>query len=258
MTAIAIERYIKLYYPHSKRSLNAKAAILVTWTLAILLTVVQMQNLRIAQYFTEHKLIGCMNAFSESSEVPFFHHHYNYPLAVILGGVVPLVVIVVTYTLVIGRLRERNRSVSFKSDIRSHEKEKTSRKTIRMLIIMVIVYVILITPNTLLTITDYFFADLTKGCSTSTMKPSYFRFFYYMAQVSTCANVFILYWYTKSFQEELAAILAKVKMVLCCSKSTRPTTDKGEQMALTSSRSRQSMSQTTNSIIVDSPKGSYH
>jgi hypothetical protein len=218
MTAISIERYLKLYRPHNC-FLKPFRTILGIWAIAIACTVTAMFHFRAFEFFTEDRLIGCRVGYE--TNIGFFKGHYNYIITLSVGCFVPVAITSIMYYKVIVKIREAsiskavasaNGQTSAYSDGQVEAFEESKRQTTKMLILIVVTYFAVCSPLFLMWFIHFFIAHvLPEPCNNSAEEPIYYRLAYLACVTSICLNPFIYCHYNQIFKSEAKSIWNWIK-----------------------------------------------
>lgn len=199
MTVISVDRYVKLYYPHS-RGLKARISIPLTWFAGILTALFCNPHFQVAEFFTPGRLIGCRVALP--FDLGFLKKHYNFGIVLLLVGSA-FGIISFSYYKVIRKIYSRQ-TLGLRNDAKLKQMEDKKRNTILMLIVMVVSSYTLCGPLFVVLGTDYWFIQLLPAvCNENTIQPVWYLIIYFTCVSSTSVNPFIFFYFNREFRYKL-------------------------------------------------------
>ncbi|XP_068956472.1 G-protein coupled receptor 83-like [Petaurus breviceps papuanus] len=195
LAALAVDRYQVTMQPLKPRMTTTKGSIyvIIIWTLASCFSLPHSIYQKFPQFRTmnETNRMTCLPSFPHPSDS---FRKYLDLVSFLLLYILPVLVILVTYSLMARKLWVRNSIQDMASEHSINGQEK-KRMTLKMLLIVVVVFAICWLPLR-------FYEVLLSSKVIYRHEVIYFAF-HWFAMSSTCYNPFIYYWLNKSFRDEL-------------------------------------------------------
>ncbi|KAI1287941.1 Tachykinin-like peptides receptor 99D [Halotydeus destructor] len=199
MMIIALDRYVKLYYPSSS-GLRAKVYIPVSWVAALITATINEINFPVGEFFTPTRLIGCR--ISMPNGHAFFRYRYNY-LLMYFGLLANFVVSAYCYFHV-AKVVSGREAVGNRTEGQRKQLEQTKRNTVKMLIAMTVCYFLQSAPLFNAWLIATFVAPILPECNNLLDLPNWYYPLYFSAVLTTVTNPILLCYFSSEFRRELS------------------------------------------------------
>ncbi|KAI1291827.1 Chemokine XC receptor 1 [Halotydeus destructor] len=205
MAVIAMDRYLKLYYPMSD-GLKASTYVPMTWVFGMLSAAINSFHFSVGEFFTPYRLIGCRKSFPVKIE--FLEKRYNYLFVfVFTNGCLSLVAF--AYYKVVMKIRQRQ-TVGKVSQEKSTQRDEAKMRTTYMLITTAVAYIVLCGPLFSAFAIDYYIYKLLPECSAAAVLPSWFMFVYFCAVSSTAVNPVIFCYFNLEIRKQFKKVVKRL------------------------------------------------
>ncbi|XP_005990884.1 G-protein coupled receptor 83-like [Latimeria chalumnae] len=203
MTAIALDRHQVIMHPLKSRmsTINGVTCIIIIWVMASCFSMPHAiyQKLVRFEYGNNTVRTVCLHSFPQPADL--FWKYLDLTTFVLLY-VLPLLMILVTYTKVAKKLWMRNAIGDITMEqYYAHRRKK--KMTLKMLMLVVVVFAVCWFPLNC-------YVVLMSSKAISINNALYFAF-HWFAMSSTCYNPFIYCWLNESFRSELKSLLCICK-----------------------------------------------
>ena len=207
MTAIAIDRFMRLYMPHRQKPTRTQTflVVLAIWIIAVTSCFLGMVGIKTRQYFGSDHFVTCFIGFQELANYAFFDKAHGYWTFTVLIFYFPMIATGILYAFIIYKVK-KIRPFGVTNEDRLKRSQMQRERTIKMLITIVVVYYFLASPITYITQA----VVIRTGKHITCGKGNVFSLPFVainMILISTVINPVILCWFNETFSMEIKRLL---------------------------------------------------
>ena len=206
MMAIAIERFVRFYFP-TKEKLTFRQTVLIVmaiYFLGVALSFVGITGINEGVYGSTSNATKCLIVFEGIAQDPFFTSNAGFSIFIFGHQFIPMIVTTLIYVL-IGRKLLKMKQIGVNNSRQKQLKLEKRMKTIKMLIIIMVTYYVLTCPIRIRATIGAYTNGFRNYCNRSNpFSAAYLTIA--MAITSTAISPFILTYFNTTIKNEFRRI----------------------------------------------------